>query len=97
MNYLEAESRALQLAYSQFFGENQPIGIAFYFINERKAGRELSSNEKETIKQISNKAIINLKRQNLTRFICEGLVPDCAMARRFMATGSGQTAEGYNF
>jgi hypothetical protein len=96
INFLEAESMALNLAYKQFFGEGQPVGIAFTFISDRRNGNEWSDSEKETAKQLSQKAITDLKRKNLTSLIIGGVVPDCAMARRFMATGSGQTSQGYN-
>jgi hypothetical protein len=97
INFLEAESMALNLAYKQFFGEKNPIGIAFTFITDRKNGNEWSESEKQAAKYISQQAISDLKRKNLIGFIMDGLVPDCLMARRFMATGSGQTALGYNF
>jgi hypothetical protein len=88
---------ALNLAYKQFFGEKSPVGIAFTFITDRKNGNEWTESEKQDAKYISQQAISDLKRKNLTEFIAGGMVPDCAMARRFMATGSGQTASGYNF
>lgn len=97
LNFMEAESVALNLAYTQFFGEKQPIGIAFTFITDRKNGNEWNESEKAFAKYISEQAIRDLKRINLTALIQDGVVPDCAMARRFMATGSGQTAAGYNY
>jgi hypothetical protein len=97
LNFLDAESLALNLAYKDFFGDNQPIGIAFTFITDRKNGKEWRDDEKKIAKYISELAIRELKRKHLEKFITTGIVPDCAMARRFMATGSGQTAAGYNF
>ena len=97
VNFMEAESIALNLAYTQFFGEKQPVGIAYTFINDRNNGNEWSATEKQAAKYISETAIRDLKRKNLTVLIEAGAVPDCAMVRRFMATGSGQTAAGYNF
>ncbi len=97
VNFMEAESMALNLAYQQFFGEKQPVGIAYTFINDRLNGNEWSAAEKQIAKYISEQAISDLKRNNLASFIQSGLVPDCAMARRFMATGSGQTSKGYNY
>lgn len=96
LNFLEAESMALNLAYKQFFGEKNAIGIAYTFISDRNNGNEWSVSEKQFAKYISNTSIIDLKRKNLTQFILDGAVPDCAMSRRFMATGSGQTSLGYN-
>lgn len=97
MNFLEAESMALNLAYKQFFGEKEPVGIAFTFITDRKAGKAWDETEKSYVKFISQQAISDLKQKNLVAIIESGAVPDCAMARRFMATGSGQTLSGYNF
>ena len=97
MNFLEAESAALNLAYKQFFGEGNPVGVAYTFISDRNAGLEWSISEKEIAKYISRKAISDLKYRNLVSIIESGLVPDCAMSRRFMATGSGQTHLGYNY
>ena len=97
LNFLEAESLALNLAYTQFFGEKEPVGIAFAFINDRQNGKEWTESEKATAQYISSQAISDLKRINLANFIQAGVVPDCAMARRFMATGSGQTSQGYNY
>ncbi len=97
LNFIEAESVALNLAYKQFFGEKNPVGIAYTFIADRKNGNEWSAEEKQVAKLISERAIRDLSRQNLTNIIEAGIVPDCAMARRFMATGSGQTAAGYNY
>jgi hypothetical protein len=97
LNFLDAESLALNLAYKDFFGDNQPIGIAYTFINDRKKGNEWTNEEKKNAKYISELAIRELKRKHLEKFITTGIVPDCAMSRRFMATGSGQTADGYNF
>jgi len=96
INFLAAESLALNMAYTQFFGENQPIGIAFTFITDRQSGNEWSNDEKQIAKYISEQAIKDFKNINLTNIIISGLVPDCAMSRRFMATGSGLTAQGYN-
>lgn len=96
MNFLDAESLALNLAYTQFFGEKQPIGVAYTFIADRRNGTEWSDSEKATAKYISQQAISDLKRKNLMKIIEDGYVQDCAMARRFMATGSGQTSAGYN-
>ncbi len=96
-SFLDAESIALKLAYAQFFGEKQPVGIAFTFITDRKNGNPWSDKEKEEAKYISRTAILDLKKKNLTKMIQDGLIPDCAMARRFMATGSGMTSQGYCF
>ena len=96
-SFLEAESIALNFAYEQFYGKGIPVGMAFVFINDRKAGNEWTKEEKQTALDISNKAISSLRRNNLTKLIESGLVPDCAMARRFMSTGSGQTEKGYNY
>ena len=96
VNFLEAESMALNLAYKQFFGEKNAVGIAYTFITDRNNGNEWTVSEKQFAKYISEQAIRDLKRKNLTNFIEAGMVPDCAMARRFMATGSGQTSLGYN-
>lgn len=96
MNFIDAESFALNLAYRQFFGDGQPVGIAYTFITDRNKGNEWSEDEKEAAKYISRVAINDLKRKNLTAIIEAGIVPDCAMSRRFMATGSGQTEQGYN-
>jgi hypothetical protein len=95
INFLEAESLALNMAYKQFFG-GEPVGIAYTFINDRKDGNEWSAPEKEIAKYISEQAIRDLKNINLSNLIQDGIVPDCSMARRFMATGTGQTAAGYN-
>lgn len=97
LNFIEAEAVALNQAYAQFFGEKQPVGIAYTFITDRKNGHEWSDAEKATAKQISQQAIRDLQYKNLCKLIQDKIVPDCAMARRFMATGSGQTAAGYNF
>ena len=96
LNFIEAESMALNLAYSQFFGEKNPIGIAYTFIADRENGNEWAATEKQFAKYISEQAIRDLKHKNLVNLIAAGIVPDCAMARRFMATGSGQTSLGYN-
>jgi hypothetical protein len=96
INFLEAESLALNLAYKQFYGD-APVGMAFVFINAREQGNPYSDDEKKIALQISNKAIGELKRKNLTKIIEDGQIPDCAMVRRFMATGTGQTLQGYNF
>ena len=96
MNFLEAESMALNLAYKQFFGEKNAVGIAYTFINDRNAGNPWTDSEKNWAKYVSQAAIKELKNKNLAGIIESGLVPDCAMARRFMATGSGMTAQGYN-
>jgi len=96
LNFLEAESLALNLAYTQFFGEKQPVGIAYTFISDRKNGNEWSDSEKKEAKYISQLAIKDLKHNNLVKIIQSGRIADCAMARRFMATGSGQTSLGYN-
>lgn len=96
-NFLNAESIALNMAYEQFFGKGNPVGIAYTFITDSENGNEWSDSEKQTAKLISQAAIRDLSRKNLTKLIQDGLVPDCAMARRFMATGSGQTEQGYNF
>lgn len=97
MNFLEAESFALSQAYSQFFGKGNPTGIAFTFIKDRENGKPWNDSEKEIAKYISSDAIKELTRINLTKLIESGVVPDCAMSRRFMATGTGQTSSGYNF
>ena len=97
LNFLEAESVALNLAYKQFFGEKNPVGIAFTFITDRNNGNEWSADEKRFAKYISEQAIRDLRNKNLTTLIEAGNVPDCAMARRFMATGSGRTSLGYNY
>ena len=97
MNFLDAENLATQMAYEQFYGKGEAIGVAFTFIKDRKKGNEWSDEEKSVAIKISDEAIARLKARNLTQFITQGIVPDCAMARRFMATGSGQTASGYNF
>ena len=97
LNFLAAESIALNLAYSQFFGEKKPIGIAYTFITDTNNGNPWTPEEKQIAKKISDKAITDLKKKNLTNLIISGKVSDCAMARRFMATGSGQTSLGYNF
>lgn len=97
LNFMEAESLATNLAYKQFFGDKEAVGIAFTFITDRQAGKEWSEEEKVFAKYISQRAIKDLKYKNLCNLIQEGAVPDCAMARRFMATGTGQTAAGYNY
>lgn len=97
LNFIAAEQIALNLAYTQFFGENMPVGIAYTFIIDRENGQPWTDAEKATAKFISEQAIRDLKNQNLRALIVSGTVPDCAMARRFMATGSGQTSKGYNF
>lgn len=97
VNFIEAESMALNLAYTQFFGEKTSVGIAFTFITDRQNGNEWSISEKQFAKYISQQAIHDLKYKNLVAIIESGIVPDCAMARRFMATGSGQTSFGYNY
>ena len=97
ISFLCAESIALNMAYEQFFGKGKPVGIAYTFIADREKGNEWTESEKQTAKHISQTAIRDLKRKNLTKLIQDGIVPDCAMARRFMATGSGQTQQGYNF
>lgn len=97
LNFLEAESLALNLAYTQFFGEKAPVGIAYTFITDRNSGNEWSVSEKQFAKYISQRAIRDLKHNNLVAIIESGVVPDCTMSRRFMATGTGQTSLGYNF
>lgn len=97
LNFMEAESIALNLAYKQFFGEGQPVGVAFTFIADRREGKEWTQAEKDFAKYVSRVAIGELKRINLTALIESGAVPDCAMSRRFMATGSGQTSTGHNY
>ena len=97
LNFLEAESVALNHAYKQFFGEGNPVGIAYTFIIDRQNGKEWTVSEKEAAKYISQSAISDFKHKNLTALILDGIVPDCAMARRFLATGSGQTYLGYNY
>lgn len=97
VSFLEAESMALNLAYKQFFGEKNAVGIAYTFITDRQNGNEWTADEKQFAKYISEQAIRDLKYKNLTSFIDAGMVPDCAMSRRFMATGSGQTSRGYNY
>lgn len=97
LNFLEAESVALNLAYTQFFGKGNPVGMAFVFINDRKAGNEWTDEEKKWALYLSDRAIGEFKRQNLTKLIISGVVPNCAMGRRFMATGSGMTEAGYNY
>jgi len=97
LNFLEAESVALNQAYKQFYGDTQPIGIAFTFIKDKKNGNEWSNEEKEIAKYISRTTINELTIKNLTNLITTGVVRDCNMARRFMSTGSGQTKLGYNF
>jgi hypothetical protein len=97
LNFLEAEQLALNLAYEQFFGKGNPVGIAYTFITDRKAGNEWNTFEKDIAKYISQQSIRDLKRKNLTAIIESGAIPDCAMSRRFMATGSGQTSLGYNY
>lgn len=97
VNFLEAESIAKNQAYKQFFGDKQAVGIAFTFITDRENGNPWSDEEKEIAKYISRTAIQDLTRQNLEKLIMEGMVPDCVMARRFMATGCGLPAERYNY
>lgn len=86
LNFMEAESIALSLAYEQFFGNKQPIGIAYTFITDRENGNEWSEQEKEEAKYISRTAIKQLKNKYLTKLITDGVVPDCVMSRRFMAS-----------
>lgn len=95
MNFFDAEDTALHMAYTQFFGEGKPVGIAFTFIIDRQSGKPWSDEEKAWAKYTSERAISDLKRKNLISFIEAGIVPDCAMARRYMATGSGYTSNGY--
>jgi hypothetical protein len=97
ISFLEAESIALNLAYKQFFGEGNPVGIAFTFINDKKAGNPWTEDEKAAARYISQTAIRDLYRANITKLITSGSVPDCLMARRFMATGSGYTTSGHIF
>ena len=97
ISFLDAETIAENLAYKQFFGEGNPVGIAFTFINDKNDGNPWTEDEKAAARYISQTAIRDLRRANLTQLITSGAVPDCAMVRRFMATGSGQTAAGYNF
>lgn len=97
LNFMEAESLALNMAYKSFYGDGQPIGMAFTYITDRKAGNAWSESEKAVANYISNMAIRDLKNINLAAIIHAGLVPDCVMVRRFMATGSGQTASGHNY
>lgn len=97
ISFIDAESIALNAAYSTFFGEKQPVGIAYTFINDRNAGNAWNDDEKSYAKLISQQTISQLRREYITQLIINGNVPDCAMARRFMATGSGQTAAGYNY
>ena len=97
IRYIEAESIALNMAYAEFYGQGRPVGLAFTFIAARKAGDAWTEAEKAEAKYISRQAISDLKNKNLQQLIETEMVPDCAMARRFMATGKGTTEAGYNY
>lgn len=86
LNFIEAESLALSMAHKQFFGED-PIGIAFTFIKDKKAGHEWNEEEKKAAKYISETAIRDLAYNNTVKLIESGIIPDCIMVRNFMATG----------
>ena len=88
INFLEAESVALNRAYAEFFGENKPVGMGYTFLEDRENGNEWSDSEKAYAKYISEMAIRDLKRKNMTQIIESGLVPDCQLSRIFMATGN---------
>jgi hypothetical protein len=97
MNFFEAESIALNYAYTQFFGENQPVGIAYTFVRDKINNNAWSDNEKSFAKKISYSAIKDFKNKKLIELINEGIVPDCAMVRRYMSTGSAFTEKGYAY
>ncbi len=88
MNFIAAENLALQTAYEQFFGKEKP-GVAFAIIDAAKTGNPFTEREKFITRQIAQQTISRLTKENLTKLICEGVVPDCRMSRSFMSTGVG--------
>jgi hypothetical protein len=95
LSFLDAESTALDLATKEF---NQGSGgLGFVFIMDRRNGNECTEEEKKVARYISQTSVKQLKDKKLTQMIQEGVVPDCVMARRFMATGSGFRENGSMF
>lgn len=97
LSYLDAERIALDYAYLTFFGANNPVGVAFTFIRDRKNGNEWTEKEKEVAKYISRTAISDIKYRTLYNMALNGSIRECAMLRRFMSTGKGTTDQGYNY
>lgn len=80
-HYYETEKEALR--------ETQtPMPLAFWFIQERRAGRPFTEEERDIYRHLYFQAIIELQYKKMEALANAGILPDCKMTRLYFAHAS---------